>query len=110
MNVRLIGSLVFLITLMAVSGCQSTGDGAALFSTGEVTQAATLASACSGCHAPGSQASAIVRLDEYDAGQLTTLFNRYRQDESGETAMHRMARGYTDEEVALIADFLAGER
>lgn len=30
----------------------------------------------------------------------------YKTEESGTTVMHRLARGYTDEDIALIAAYL----
>ncbi|MEP6390592.1 MAG: hypothetical protein ABJ056_11775 [Halioglobus sp.] len=68
--------------------------------------AATLAATCSGCHAPGSNGDAIVSLDGYTSEQIYTGFQRYRQDPNGATAMHRMARGYSTQQVQLISDYL----
>ena len=68
--------------------------------------AAALAATCSGCHRPGSNGSAIVTLDGYTSEQIYTGFQRYRQDPNGATAMHRMARGYSAQQVQLIADYL----
>ena len=69
-------------------------------------QAATLASVCSGCHAGGTTGTAIVSLDKYSAEQIASRFRTYRDDPTGPTAMHRMARGYSDEQIQLIADYL----
>ncbi|HEY6599518.1 MAG TPA: hypothetical protein VIZ30_09400 [Pseudomonadales bacterium] len=63
---------------------------------------AVLASVCSGCHAPGG--TAIVSLDGYTTEQIKVLFTAYRSD--GGSAMHRMARGYTDAEIESIASYL----
>jgi cytochrome c553 len=45
-------------------------------------------------------------LDGYTSEQIYTGFQRYRQDPNGATAMHRMARGYSAQQVQLIADYL----
>jgi mono/diheme cytochrome c family protein len=65
-------------------------------------RSALLTSSCSGCHAPGGQA--IVSLEGYTAERLKALLTAYRSD--GETAMHRMARGYTEAEIESIATTL----
>ena len=69
-------------------------------------QAALLASACSGCHG-SDRDGAIAGLAGRSAGEIADAFRRYQADSDGPSAMHRMARGYTDEQIALIADFLA---
>lgn len=68
--------------------------------------AATLAATCSGCHGDGSSSDAIVSLDGYDSEQIYNGFLRYRQDPKGATAMHRMARGYSTQQIQLISDYL----
>jgi len=68
--------------------------------------AATLAATCSGCHGTGSNGKAIVSLDGYSSDQIYAGLQHYRQDPNGVTAMHRMARGYTEEQVQLIASYL----
>ncbi len=69
--------------------------------------AASLASACSGCHS-GSSAG-IVSLDGYAEDALQQGFLRYKSEDEGTTVMHRIARGYSDEEIAMISAYIAGE-
>ena len=77
-------------------------------------QAALLASACSGCHvsqrgstAMESDASAgIPDLAGYSAPRLEILLQKYQQQPDGPSAMHRLARGYSDDELRLIAAYL----
>ena len=71
-----------------------------------IGSAATLAATCSGCHGTASGGSEIVTLSGYTREQLYTRFQHYRQSSNGDTAMHRMARGYSDQQVRLIADYL----
>jgi cytochrome c553 len=75
-------------------------------SDGVPGEAALLASACSGCHGNDRDA-AIASLKGLSAGEIADAFRRYKIDKDGPSAMHRMARGYTDEQIALIADYLA---
>ena len=71
-------------------------------------EAALLASTCSGCH--GKQPdSAIASLHGRSAAEIADAFLSYKNNADGPSAMHRMARGYTDEQIQLIADYLAGQ-
>ncbi len=87
--------LVALGAVLWLAGCAGTSVAA------PVDQAATLASACSGCHHPGG--SAIVDLRSHSALQIEQSLLAYKHAADGPTAMHRMARGYTDTEIAAIA-------
>lgn len=67
-------------------------------------QAQTLTVTCSGCHAVGNE---VIRpLQGYQASELERLLTLYRDEPNGATAMHRMARGFTDSEIQLIANEL----
>lgn len=93
--------------LLIVAGCsvqESRVDPPARL----VDRGAVLASQCSGCHAAGaSDAAAIRSLDGYTAPQIEALLTTYRDARPGETSMHRMARGYTDEDIRLLSRHLS---
>lgn len=65
---------------------------------------AALVVSCSGCHGEGGQA--IVSLADLSAEDIETRFLMYRRNTAGGSSMHRMARGYTEEQIRLIADYL----
>jgi len=65
---------------------------------------AALAVSCSGCHGKGGRA--IVSLEGLSADGIEARFLVYRSSTAGGTSMHRMARGYTEEQIRLIADYL----
>jgi cytochrome c553 len=103
---RLLGVLAILL----VSGCtvvQSGSQSQIVASSLETSLAErldtgfVLTSSCSGCHAEGN--ARIKPLAGYTAAELQRLLTVYRTDVSGATAMHRMARGFSDAEIALIA-------
>lgn len=71
------------------------------------TRAQTLALACSGCHS--DQSGAIASLAGYSEDMLTESLSRYKTEADGTTVMHRLARGYSDEDIAAIALYLSGE-
>lgn len=91
-----------LLGLLGLAGCAaSSGRAIADEAAAPVDQAATLASACSGCHHAGG--SAIADLQAYSALQIEQSLRAYKQAVDWPTAMHRMARGYTDAEISAIA-------
>ena len=94
------------VAVLWLTGCAVTSGAAtavdrAAVDRAAVDQAAVLASTCSGCHRAGG--SAIVDLREYSASRIQQLLLAYKQAPDGPTAMHRMARGYSDSEIAMIA-------
>ena len=78
----------------------SETDIAALTDTG-----ARLALACAGCHSGNS--GAIASLSGYDQETLVVRLSDYKSDTTGTTVMHRLARGYSDEEIDLVSAYLA---
>ncbi|MEL7031569.1 MAG: hypothetical protein AAGL97_14265 [Pseudomonadota bacterium] len=68
---------------------------------------ATLALACSGCHSELN--GAIASLSAYSETQLQDTLARYKTETDGTTVMHRLARGYSDEDIALVSAYLGHE-
>ena len=68
--------------------------------------AALLAATCSGCHGARPDA-AIASLSGRSADEIAEAFQRYKQETDGPSAMHRMAWGYSHEQIRLIAEYLA---
>jgi cytochrome subunit of sulfide dehydrogenase len=73
----------------------------------QLTEAASLAATCSGCHA-GSDTS-VPSLDRMDAVALQTRLAFYKADADGTTVMHRIARGYSQAQVEAISHYLGAE-
>lgn len=65
---------------------------------------ARLAAACAGCHS--SEPGAIASLVGYTEGRLIERLNTYRTETDGTTVMHRLARGYSEEEIQLVSAYL----
>ena len=63
-----------------------------------------LSTACSGCHS--DLGGAIASLSTLSEAALIESLIRYKTEADGTTVMHRLARGYSDEEIALIAAYL----
>ena len=73
--------------------------------------AAIQAEACFGCHGPGGQGAANgAAIAGRDKAELTATLLSFRSNERPGTIMGRVARGYSDAEIAAIADYIARQR
>lgn len=70
-----------------------------------------LAAACFGCHGTdGVSRGAIPALAGKSERFLLLALGEYKSGASSATVMNRIARGYSDEELALLAAWYAGRR
>lgn len=93
------------LTGLALGACNpSTGGSGSNLPAPELSRAATLSAACSGCHS--EVAGAITPLSTFSETALRQSLSRYKSEESGTTVMHRLARGYSEEEIAIISEYL----
>lgn len=66
------------------------------------------AEGCYGCHGPsGAGMGAVPGLAGRDAAELTALMAAFRANERPATIMGRVARGYTEAEIAAISAHFA---
>jgi len=73
-----------------------------------LAQAPLAAEGCYGCHGPaGAGAGAIPAIAGRDAADLRAAMLAFRANERPGTIMGRVARGYTEAEIAAIADHFA---
>ena len=74
-------------------------------------QAPLAAEGCLGCHGPnGEGAGGIPAIAGRDAAELRAIMAQCRANERPATIMGRVARGYTDAEIAAMADHFAQSR
>jgi sulfide dehydrogenase cytochrome subunit len=67
-----------------------------------------LAQACAGCHGQsGEGEGAIARIAGYDREAFVKIWQEFRENSRPATIMNRIAPGYTDEEVQILADYFA---
>lgn len=91
-----IGGLVFLTLSVAAEDMDSARAQALVFN-------------CFTCHGPdGSGPGAMKSLRDMTAAEIRDELMAFRRDENDPTIMNRIAKGYTDEEIDLIARYLAG--
>ncbi|MEO5340886.1 MAG: cytochrome c4 [Magnetococcus sp. MYC-9] len=74
--------------------------------------AAMLANTCAGCHGTNgvSGGPAMPTIAGMPAKYLKEVMAAFKSDKRPSTIMGRLAKGYSDEEIALIADFFAKQK
>ena len=99
------------IVCLAACGRTEAPDPSAQVTSADLSlltdRSASLAAACSGCHAQGGVA--IVSLENYPEDLMIEALLRYKSEENGTTVMHRLARGYSDDDIVLVSAFLSTE-
>ena len=72
-------------------------------------QTEALAFNCYTCHGPdGESAGSIPALKGKSSGEILRKLRAFRADGGDPTLMNRIAKGYSDEELARIARFISG--
>ncbi len=73
-----------------------------------MAQAPLASEGCLGCHGPnGAGAGGVPALAGRDAAELRAMLIAFRANERPATIMGRVARGYTEAELAAIAEHFA---
>lgn len=89
-----IGIAVFMALLWFVPGSAFTAD----------VRSAILANPCAGCHGTdGASPGSIPTLNDLESRDIKEAMMEFKSGERKSSIMGRIAKGYTDEEIALIA-------
>lgn len=73
--------------------------------------ARNLAATCANCHGTdGKAASAIPPLAGRDRAYLEQSMQAFKTGARPATIMHQLAKGYTDEEIAVLAEYFAKQK
>ena len=81
--------------------------GSTVYAAG-VSQAAMLSNSCSACHGTdGKSPGAIPRINGKSARFINQALLEFRSGTRTSTVMGRHAKGYSDKEIKLIADYFA---
>lgn len=76
----------------------------------ELTRGTMLSISCAGCHGTGGHSpGSIPSIAGKSADFIETALKDYRAGRREATVMGRLAKGYSDEEIKLIAEFFAGK-
>lgn len=73
--------------------------------------ARSLAATCANCHGTNGQAKGDMKpLAGLSAGKIVALVADYKSGAQPATIMHQIAKGYSDEQIKLIAGYFAAQR
>jgi cytochrome c553 len=73
--------------------------------------ARNLAATCANCHGTNGNARGDMKpLAGVSAAKIVAMLADYKAGNQPATIMHQIARGYTDEQIKLIADYLAAQQ
>jgi sulfide dehydrogenase cytochrome subunit len=74
----------------------------------EISRGAVMASTCFACHGTdGKSPGAIPSIFGIPEQSMIAMMNAFREDLRASTVMNRHAKGYTDEEITHIANYLS---
>lgn len=96
-------TLALSVTLFGILSLSATLHAA------EISQGAMLSNSCAACHGTdGNSPGAIPSLHGKSADFIARSLREFRAGTRPATVMDRHAKGYSDEEIQLIADYFAG--
>ena len=76
-----------------------------------ISKGAMLSITCAGCHGTdGKSAGAIPSIAGKSADYISKAMLDFRDDKRPSTVMMRHAKGYSDEEIKLIAEYFASKK
>ena len=93
------------MTLRALLIAMLACGGLALSVAADETAPANLANACTACHGGDG---AIPQLDGLTSEEIAVMMQAFKAGEVVVTVMNRIARGYTDEEITALANYIGG--
>lgn len=98
--------LLIALLALAVAGPATADD--ARVPEENSRRAEALAFNCFTCHGTdGHSPGAMKSLNKLSATEIRDKLMAFRRDENDPTIMNRIARGYSDDEIAIIADYIA---
>ena len=76
----------------------------------DMTLARNLAATCANCHGTNGMARGDMKpLAGVSAGKITALVADFKSGNQPATIMHQIAKGYSDEQIALVAAYFAAQ-
>jgi len=78
---------------------------------GEISPGQMLSASCAGCHGTdGHSPGAIPDISDKSADYIRISMEEFRSGKRESTVMGRQAKGYTDEEILLIAEYFEKQK
>ena len=91
--------------------CALLAAGGALAQSNDPTIGRNLAASCANCHGTnGHSKNEMPTLAGKSALQTAQMMREFRDGKRTATIMHQIAKGYTDEQITLIAAYFAAQR
>ncbi len=98
---HILSSAALAALLLAASGAQAQ----------DPNLARNLAATCANCHGTNGQARGEMRvLAGQPALKIVALMADYKSGAASATIMHQIAKGYSDEQIKLLADYFAAQK
>ncbi len=96
----------------AIAACALlAGLGLAYPAAGQDQAARSLAANCTGCHGPsGNSAGAIPTIAGLDKAYIVTALQEFKAGTRQATVMHQHAKGYTDQEIEVLAEYFSQQK
>ncbi|MBN4080068.1 c-type cytochrome [Beggiatoa alba] len=105
MHQRIFPTSLFFTLLFIFSGLTNFAQ------ANELSQGAMLSNTCAACHGPdGNSSSEIPSIGSLSATYIETSLKAFRSGMRASTVMGRHAKGYSDAEIKLIADYFSKKR
>jgi sulfide dehydrogenase cytochrome subunit len=80
-------------------------------SAGQDQAAHSLAANCTGCHGPnGNSSGAIPTIAGLERAYIVTAMQEFKAGTRQATVMHQHAKGYTDQEIEILADYFSQQK
>jgi cytochrome c553 len=77
----------------------------------DMLQARNLAATCANCHGTNGNARGDMKpLAGVSAGKIIAMVADYKSGEQPASIMHQIAKGYTDEQIKLVAAYFAAQQ
>ncbi|MCW5609907.1 MAG: c-type cytochrome [Rubrivivax sp.] len=77
----------------------------------DINQARNLAATCANCHGTNGNARGDMKpLAGLQADKIVAMMNDFKSGAMPATIMHQIAKGYTDEQIRLVAGYFAAQQ
>lgn len=97
------------VTAILTFGLLALCAGAA--QAGESVGGRNLAAACASCHGTNGHAvTGMAALAGMDKAYMVTTMQEFKTGKRPATLMHQIAKGYSDDQIALIADYFSNQK
>lgn len=99
------------IPSLALAALIATGAAPAWAQAGDPNLGRNLAATCANCHGTdGRSAGGTPSLAGTSRADIVRKMSDFKAGKTPATVMHQLAKGYTDEQIALVAEWFAAQK